>query len=454
MSTFSDSANPPDTVTLMAIGDVHLGTQPGSLPPDLCDLAVEPNKLTPEAGLVRAVECAIEKRVDAVLFAGDVVESSNARFEAMPPLESAVQRLLAENIPVYAVAGNHDVEALPRLAALIDGFTLLGCGGNWESTLIHKQGRPALEIVGWSFPQKQVRDSPVAKLLQAPPAPLVPGIPRLGVLHGDFNASGGTYAPFTHREITNSGLDAWVFGHIHRPSLSHSEGLLHGYLGSLVGLDPSEQGQHGPWLLRSTDGATLSAEQLPLAPLRWEQLDIAVKAHESPDDIADRLVDESEQFAQKLHEQGCPPHALGLRLRLTGASQHYEEISRCIKDRSWESIRRRSGETVVFVNKVLNGLELAIDLQEIAGGNDPPALLARRLLMLRQDSEARQAFLAEARLELRAIDQDLKWRPLQSLREPHDPLSDEALLGTLEQAAVAALHALLAQHTVPGKEHA
>ena len=106
-------------ITLLAVGDVHLGTRPVSLPGDLTDWDVDPRELTPEAALGAAVDRAIAEGVDAVVFAGDVVESTNARFEAIRPLEAAVRRLAEAGIPVLGVAGNHDVEALPRLAGRI-----------------------------------------------------------------------------------------------------------------------------------------------------------------------------------------------------------------------------------------------------------------------------------------------------------------------------------------------
>jgi len=434
----------------MAIGDVHLGTRPASVPSDL--VGVDSRELTPEAGLACAVQRAIAERVDAVLFAGDVVESTNARFEAMPPLENAVKELLAQNIPVYAVVGNHDVEALPRLAALIDGFSLLGAGGQWQSVVLQKHGRPVLELVGWSFPERRVHTSPVAELLQHPLPPPAPGVARLGVLHGDFNASAGPYAPFSSREIASTGFDAWVFGHIHRPSLAHTGGLLHGYLGSLVGLDPSETGQHGPWLLRVAANGAINAEQLPIAALRWENLPVHVDADEDPEDLADRLVHECVKFTESLHQQGCHPRALGLRIHLSGASRHYAAIRQRVEEQSWQGIRRQIGDTAVFVNKVIDELQLAVDLDETARGDDPPALLARQLLVLRDGGTARQTLLELARSELRATAESPLWRSLNDVREPHDPLTDEALRATLEQAGTAALQALLAQRGSPGGE--
>ena len=57
-------------VTLLAIGDVHLGTRPSSLPQNLDEAGLTVRDLGPEATLERVVELAIQDRVDAVLFAG------------------------------------------------------------------------------------------------------------------------------------------------------------------------------------------------------------------------------------------------------------------------------------------------------------------------------------------------------------------------------------------------
>ncbi|MBW1884412.1 MAG: DNA repair exonuclease, partial [Deltaproteobacteria bacterium] len=278
MALFSNSEPPADELTLLAIGDVHLGTRPGSLPEDLHEQGVDPRALTPEAALRTTVERAIEARVDAVLFAGDVVESTNARLEAMRPLEAAVHSLLDAGIPVLGVAGNHDVEALPRLADLIEGFELIGRDGRWQTRVIEKHGRPAVEILGWSFPERKVRSSPVAELLRNPIERTHPARPpRIGLLHGDLDAPGGSYAPFSSRELERADLDAWLLGHIHKPTLpqgpSPDGSEPRGYLGSLVGLDPSETGPHGPWLVRVSRADEVVLQQLAIAPLRWERFE-------------------------------------------------------------------------------------------------------------------------------------------------------------------------------------
>ena len=293
---------------ILAIGDVHLGTACSGVPDELSSLGLDPRDLTPAATLALSIDFAIEEKLDAVLFAGDVVESTNSRFEAMRPLEEGIRRLLKAGIQVIAVAGNHDVEALPRLAALIDGFTLLGAGGQWEAKMITKNQSPVAEIIGWSFGERFVRQSPVAQLLEEPLETPSSPIPRIGLLHADLDAAGGHYAPIRQVELDNTGYDAWLLGHIHKPSLERLSASTNfrpsGYLGSLAGLDPSETGPHGPWLLRISNGGDLHLEHVPLAPLRWEYATVSIDGLEHVEDVPDRLLGEAKRFVRQLAVRG------------------------------------------------------------------------------------------------------------------------------------------------------
>ena len=94
----SDKSETADSARILAIGDIHLGTRCSGLPDEILDWGIDPNDLSPAAALTMSVDFAIEQKVDAVLFAGDVVESTNDRFEAIPPLEKNVRRLIDEDI--------------------------------------------------------------------------------------------------------------------------------------------------------------------------------------------------------------------------------------------------------------------------------------------------------------------------------------------------------------------
>ena len=447
----------PSDLQLLAIGDVHLGTRSSRLADTLSEAGIDPARLSPEAGLTAAVDLAIARKVDAVLFAGDVVESTNARFEALRPLESAVRRLADAGIPVLGVVGNHDVEALPRLARMIDGFELLGEGGQWSARTVAKAGGATVEIVGWSFPERQVRTSPVAELVRNPLPPAAPGVVRIGLMHGDLNASSGTYAPFTASEAQQAGFDAWLLGHIHKPSLR--EGTVAagsapcGYLGSVVGLDPGEPGPHGPWLVRISGAGTIGLEQLVVAPLRWETVDAGVDEDASVQDAGDRLFEVMEREARRIGEAGFAPEVLGLRVRLVGVSRDQASLRSWIDEGAWSGFTRRvggAGETFVFIDRVYDGLEPAVDLAVLARGSDPLALLARKLVVLEQPSDARQQLLGVARERLRPVAQDSNWGPVQDIRDASDPLSDDALVAMLLQSGRTALNELLAQKGAEG----
>ena len=443
-----------ERAAILAIGDVHLGTSCSGVLDVVSSMGIDPKELTPAAALKRSTDFAINEKVDAVLFAGDVVESTNARFEAMPPLEECINRLQDAGIEVFAVAGNHDVEALPRLAALMEGFTLLGAGGEWVSRTVTKNTIPVAEIIGWSFGERFVRQSPVAQLLSKPLEPVSTRVPRIGLLHADLNASGGHYAPIRQVELDDTGYDAWLLGHIHKPSIDSLSAPVDsppsGYLGSLVGLDPSETGPHGPWLLRVSDGGGLLLKHIPLAPLRWEKIPVSVEGLEDADDMADRLLDKAADIVRQIGQSGPSPRVLGLRARLTGTSPRHEDIEKRIASGEWKDLRRDVHGTAIFFNKIIAVMEPKLDLAKIAEGNDPAALMAQRLVALRRDDDQSKDLLEQAREALADVALNQRWSPVNEHRNATEPLSDEALRDVLYRSGMMALNAMLSRND-PGE---
>ncbi|HJO25704.1 MAG TPA: DNA repair exonuclease [Planctomycetota bacterium] len=428
--------------TLLAIGDMHLGVRPSGVP----DLgSFDQTCLTPATALANAVDLAIEKEVDAVLFAGDLVESANARFEALRPLEDAINRLAAANIRVLAVVGNHDSAALPALARTIDGLELIGEGGEWESKTIEVDGEPAVEIMGWSFPAPHYPASPLASLLEDP----LPqrGLPRIGLLHGDLDGS-GEYAPFRRSELEAAGLDGWLLGHIHKPTLgmeTMTGGVPFGYLGSLVGLDGGEPGSHGPWLVSIGQDGGLTCEQSVTAPLRWEEVELELATDTTSSDLGDLLMEETKRAAVSLHERGLRPRALGLRITVVGAVSTGTDLREWIARReNWKELGRAVEETEVFIHKISARLELALGLDKLALENSPAGLLAKDIVALDGNGERREALLAAARARLGAEVEKARWQEVHKMRNFSDPLTDEALAERLRRAGTRALTALLA----------
>ncbi len=289
----------------------------------------------------------------------------------------------------------------------------------------------------------------MAGLLREPLRPVHPGIPRIGLLHADLDASGGSYAPIRQSELDDTALDAWLLGHIHKPSLSKRTIGAHsypcGYLGSLVGLDPSEQGDHGPWMITVTEAGVVEAVQCLIAPLRWMTLSIGVDPGWQVDDIEDLMAMRMEEEASKLLNQGVDARAVGFRIRLQGTSRHYEPLQQMIAGGSWDKIGRSTGPTAVFLNKVINGLEPYVDLKKLAQGDDPAALLAKRILLLEAGGEGAGALLAEAHRALAPLTAESKWASLAQHRNAVDPLEPGRLRAVYLQVCRNALDAMLAQ---------
>ena len=99
----------------------------------------------------------------------------------------------------------------------------------------------------------------------------------------------------------------------------------------------------------------------------------------------------------------------------------------------------------VFYNQIVAAMTPRLELSEVAKGNDPAALLARRLVLLREGGEQSRRLLAEARDALAPTAGDEIWAHASDHRGHVDPLSDDALCDVLERSGMAALTEMLSK---------
>ena len=310
---------------LLCVGDVHLGRQPARLPAELAD-EIRASELGPGAAWRLTVDLALRDEVDAVLLAGDVVEQEDDFYEAYGDLRRGVDRLAAAGVRVLAVSGNHDVQVLPRLADAVPGFQLLGRSGVWEVERVAGRDGRSVQVLGWSFPERRVSTSPFAA--HALPALDPAAGPVVGLLHCDRDAAGSPYAPVRSAELADAPADAWLLGHIHKPDRLAPPRPI-GYLGSLTGLDPGEAGPRGPWRLEYT-GPEIALEHLPLAPLRWEEVEVTLDGIESAEDAHALAVSALDTLHERLATERFRPRAVGCRLRFTGRTAHRRAVERTL----------------------------------------------------------------------------------------------------------------------------
>ncbi len=410
---------------LLAIGDIHLGRLSGRLPASL-----DPASLGPDAALRAAVQAALEHEVAAVLLAGDVADTSRDLFHALGALAEALAPLTAAGVPVHAVAGNHDHDVLPRLAAQLPNLRILGAGGRWEQVTVEGAGDP-VRILGWSFPDRHHHTSPARDLPR-----LQPGPPTVGLLHADLGAPASAYAPVTAGELRAAGEVRWLLGHVHQPSL-RADDERPGYLGSLQGLDPGETGARGPWLVTAA-GGMIQLEHLSLAPLRWEVRPLEVTAMAEPRlELQEQAFAVLATLAAELDAAGDPATAVGVRLRLTGRAAAPDALAAAAAELLDTGRTVTAGARQLFIDRVILDVEPVHDLAALARRDDPPGLLARTLLDVRDGGG--EALLADAARTLLEVGRASNFQRLAAA-----PPDAEALRQRLLQNGYQLLSTLLA----------
>lgn len=452
------------SVRLLAIGDIHLGRRLTRVPEAVTQFATIA-ELSPEGAWDRTCEFAVAQEVDAVVLAGDVVDREQDLFEAYGLLERGVRKLVEAGIRVISIAGNHDVEVLPRLAEAVPGFQLLGRDGAWETCRVSsRRGDESVQLLGWSFPSPQVTESPL-RALPGSMAQQLPAQPEItiGLLHCDLGRRTSPHAPVSLRELEDVPVDAWLLGHIHTPSPLATMPRPIGYLGSLTGLDPTESGEHGPWLVdAASEGVTL--RQVPLAPLRWERLAIPC---DGKDALLDRSIEEwfddvllvqavdaatarltaSTGQTLRQREDVIRPRALGCRLEITGRTNRRGEILGYLERYGLERLCVERDGTYCFFDRVDVATTPAVSLRRLSLSHDPIGLLASTLLLLERppDDAERRALIADAIARAEAVDQHARYRGLAAAI---DPVDEDRIVEELQAAGWRGIEALLSQ-TMP-----
>ena len=398
---------------ILCTGDVHLGRRPSRVP-------VEHDTLSVSHVWGQFIDAAIDRAVDAVVLTGDIVDSENQMYEAFGALERGVRRLLDGGIEILAVAGNHDHSAFPRLVRAIDadGFHLLGRGRTWDEVHVDTPDVDvSVRFVGWSFPQATVFSSPLDDLELAESEE-----PTIGVLHCDVGSGEGQYAPVRREALARSPVDAWLLGHIHAPSAHREAGQLQLYPGSLQPLDPGEPGTHGAWLI-DVSAQDVTAEQIPLASVRYEEAAVDVSARETREDIEETVLRTLRQGVAELGEQFPDLRHVAHRLRFEGRTSLHREIEEMLREMVG-SVRQEVDQVAATIEDYVLQTRPDHDLNELARADDPPGVLAQLLLKLENENiedERVRRVLREASKASTEVHESSRYEPLRRDSETREP---------------------------------
>jgi len=213
-----------------------------------------------EDALRLMVQYCNENAVDAILCAGDLMESGEIRPSDLRALEEILSGLTRARMVV--VSGNHDpLDASSHYHRLkCDRLTILPPG--YSRTML--DGNTALHA--YSFPEAVQRVNPLEALALDLSAPR-----NLLMLHCDAISPESDYLPARMEFLKK--FDYCALGHVHQP-LHLSPGVR--YSGSLIGLDRNETGPRGFVVLDLGD--KVNDRFVPLSIPTYESLTVELRA--------------------------------------------------------------------------------------------------------------------------------------------------------------------------------
>jgi DNA repair exonuclease SbcCD nuclease subunit len=399
------------------------------------------------------IDHAIDQQLDGVILTGDIVDESNRHFEAYGPLKKGLTRLGEAGIHAFAVSGNHDYDVFPRLHRElgIDEFHLLGRDGAWQTVPLERDGSTALYLCGFSFDRPHISRTPL-DTFTCPPLEDGTDVPVLGIVHGDLDAGESRYAPLRLADLNEQPVAAWLLGHIHKPGLNpHRAGFVL-YPGSPQPLGTGETGGHGPWIVDVDPSGAATAEQLFMATVSYETVEIDLTGVETDGAFRSTVLAALEGAVRSVTAERPDVKAVMFSARYTGRTPLHSRI----RDLD-EQVRDDLELTGVSARIVESELSASpdIDLEELARGRDPIGVLARFVLELDADRDSSRspsddrsgtgAFMSDFRRRAGEMNRKPAFRPLREQADGFASLTEEELAPVVREQALRLIEEMMRQ---------
>lgn len=257
-------------VRLLHLADVHLDTAFEGRSAALRDHL----RSALRTSFRRAVDCALDEDVDAVLIAGDLFDDDRLSVTTEDFLVEQMERLATNDITVVYATGNHDPGGRDFRAAKIDWPEQVHYVDSREPARISitdSDGEPKITVVAAGHASAQEQENLAAQF------PEVNGSePHVGLLHAHVTsasqvAAHDRYAPCSVDDLEARNYAYWALGHVHtRQEVCDAPTAW--YPGNLQGRTPRETGARGGLLVTLHPDREAELEFRPFAPTRWEHL--------------------------------------------------------------------------------------------------------------------------------------------------------------------------------------
>ncbi len=307
----------------------------------------------------KVIQTAIQQKVDFVLIAGDIYNSTNKSLRAQLFFLKQMKLLSDNNIPCFIVHGNHDPmdgwEVPMKFPPNIHRF-----GSTVSHETIKKNGVPVVNIIGYSYPTRDIQSNIAMEMVAY--AKQIPNEAfTIGLLHCNVGADSSTenYAPCNLSDLVDSPVHYWALGHVHTRKVLHDASPYVVYPGNTQGLHINDTKQKGFYLNTVTDNE-VRLDFIPTSQFEWYHESLNV-TDESIDDITETIIQDMTSKTEIL--PGI------FRYVLTGRSSFHSTL-RNQKEEIETSIRDNIDGENCLLESIRIQTKPNIDLDSIRDRND------------------------------------------------------------------------------------
>lgn len=347
----------------------------------------------------RVVDLSLDEEADALLIAGDLFDNDRLSFATETFLVEEMSRLQQAGIPVFYATGNHDPGRANCRAGQIrwpDNVHLFRRSNPEVVDVVRREGTVIARVTGAGHVTSAESQNLASRF------PAVTGtVPHVALLHCWVTGASAVageherYAPCATRDLAGKGYSYWALGHIHarQEVLDNSAAM---YPGNLQGRHPRETGPKGALLVDVAPAGHVQARFMPLAPARWEQLELS--GLENIGDL-DNLRTLMRNQLHRVCEQDPEVDWL-LRVNLKGACPLYSEL---LETENLEFLANEVAEETGLQSLEIR-TESLFPPVKLADYREGPHLLATTLELLRKAQQDDNLLIAAAPGQLAGLD--------------------------------------------------
>ena len=330
------------SIRILHTADLHMDSPFEALPLGKASVRRAEQRLL----LEKISELAYSEKIDVVLLAGDLLDTSKAYSETGEELIRALRGVPAQ---VFVSPGNHDFYSSRSPWAKLRLP---------ENVHVFRENRIScfdMSDLGYRVYGAAFTDRVSPPLLTGFTAEKTEGVYNLMCIHGDADVRNSPYNPISSQEIAGSGMDYIALGHVHAASgLQRSGDVFYSVCGCPEGRGFDECGEKTVNLVEfSPEGCSL--ETACIASRRYESLSVDVTDIDPLLAVHSMLPDETVRDVY--------------RITLTGETDEDIDVSR---------LRASLGE-LFFELQLRNETRLRSDIWEKAGDSSLRALFLKKL---------------------------------------------------------------------------